>query len=173
MASSSASADPLAKRRRVLADIGAISGSRVSAARILKKLHDDGHLKDTSLFDVSVSSMRRDAATGTADAVANLSSMYGPMLQTMELGDVKVEFVNPFTYIYCMCKQHQGLYRILADASGSRRIVMYIDEVKPGNPLRHDKGRTTQAVYWTFADMPDRMLTSEATWFVVAAIRST
>ena len=34
------------------------------------------------------------------------------------------------------------------------KIVLYIDEVCPGNPLRPEKSRTTQAVYWAMADLP-------------------
>ena len=49
----SSSSNPPSKRRHVLSDVAALSGARVSAARILKKLHDDGLLKDTTLYSAS------------------------------------------------------------------------------------------------------------------------
>ena len=170
----SSSSQPPAKRRHVLADVAAISGTRVSAARIIKHLHDKGLLKNSTLFAASEMSLRRDASIGTADAVANRTSAYGPLIGKLKVGNIDIEYVNPFTYVTCMCSDHSSLYKLLCPnlQSSQRSIVLYVDEVRPGNPLRSDIGRTTQCVYWTFSDLPDKFLSGENTWFVATIVRS-
>ena len=41
------------------------------------------------------------------------------------------------------------------------------------NPLRPDKGRTMQCVYWTFLELPDYVLQHVDGWFLFGALRST
>ena len=53
------------------------------------------------------------------------------------------------------------------------RIILYIDEICPGNPLRPEKSRTLQAIYWAFLDWPQLLLQRTAAWPAFGAIRST
>ena len=53
------------------------------------------------------------------------------------------------------------------------RVVIYIDEICPGNPLRPDKARTLQAIYWCIADWPQWLLQRTAIWPAFGTIRST
>ena len=53
------------------------------------------------------------------------------------------------------------------------RIVLYMDSICPGNPLRPDKSRTTECLYWTIVDFPDHVLTSSVGWFVFSTTRRT
>ena len=53
------------------------------------------------------------------------------------------------------------------------RIVLYIDEICPGNPLRPEKSRTLQAIYWAFIDWPQWILQRTSMWPVFGTIRST
>ena len=53
------------------------------------------------------------------------------------------------------------------------RIVIYIDEICPGNPLRPDKARTLQAIYWCIADWPQWLLQRTAIWPPFGTMRST
>jgi len=52
------------------------------------------------------------------------------------------------------------------------RIIIYIDEICPGNPLRPDKSRTLQAIYWAFADWPQWLLQRTAAWPCFGTMRS-
>lgn len=170
----SSSGPPPAKRRNVVTDVAAISGTTTGAAKLLKLLHDKGLFKD-SLFATSERTLRRDAAEGTADTVANCTTPFGTVVEPMCIGGKTIDVVNPFAYISFLCDRHRGLFNVLCpgEQHTKRSIVLYIDEVKPGNPLRHDKGRTTQCVYWTFSDLPDKYLASDNCWFLFTAIRST
>ena len=53
------------------------------------------------------------------------------------------------------------------------RIVLYIDEICPGNPLRPEKSRTLQAIYWAIIEWPAWMLQRTAAWPVFGTLRST
>ena len=59
-----------------------------------------------------------------------------------------------------------------ADVTGLR-LIIYIDELCPGNPLRPEKSRTLQAIYWAFADWPQWLLQRTAAWPTFGTIRST
>jgi hypothetical protein len=48
---------------------------------------------------------------------------------------------------------------------GMGRLALYFDEVKPGNVLRPDKGRSLQCVYWTLLDLPDWFRSRGYGWF--------
>jgi hypothetical protein len=52
------------------------------------------------------------------------------------------------------------------------RILIFGDELQPGNVLRPDPGRKLWAWYWTIADLPPRELRSEAWWLPLAFARS-
>ena len=52
------------------------------------------------------------------------------------------------------------------------KLVIYIDEICPGNPLRPDKARTLQAIYWCFADWPQWVLQRTAAWPTFGVLRS-
>jgi hypothetical protein len=51
--------------------------------------------------------------------------------------------------------------------SGPTRLVFSWDELKPGNMLRPDKGRSATAVYLAFAEMPKHIRSSTHGWLTV------
>ena len=51
-------------------------------------------------------------------------------------------------------------------------MIIYIDEICPGNPLRPDKSRTLQAVYWAINEWPTWLLQRSAAWPCLGTIRS-
>ena len=51
-------------------------------------------------------------------------------------------------------------------------IILYIDELVPGNALRHDMARKMHGIYWTFAELPQWLLCRTSTWFCFGVIRS-
>lgn len=172
--SSSASTLPPAKRRAIIADLAAASGTQVGAARLLQRLRDHGLLVKSAFEGCSERTLRGDASRGTSDAVANVITPFGAVVQSMNVHGTNLDVVNPFAFLHHMCTQQFAFFRLLfPDEQGvHRKVVLYVDEVRPGNPLRHDKGRTTQCIYWTFADFPERFLCDANAWFCVATIRS-
>jgi hypothetical protein len=134
-------------------------------------------LTDDALVDgLTSETLRRDARIGTEDAVATAHTPHGPVVTTLNVNGTVFEVVNPFAYVYFLCERNPGLFELLMPAgavSACRPIVLYVDEVRPGNPLRPGKARTTQCVYWIFADMPDRCLSDVDCWFLATTVRST
>ncbi len=61
----------------------------------------------------------------------------------------------------------------IKNAAGSAlKMIIYIDEVKPGNPLRPDHGRGTQSIYWSFVEWPQWALQRSAVWLLLGVIRT-
>ena len=51
-------------------------------------------------------------------------------------------------------------------------IVLYADEVVPGNPLGHNNDRKTWVLYWTFLQLGLDVLQHEEAWFTLCLLRS-
>ena len=73
-----------------------VSGTQVSAVRVLKLLETQGFLDAGILGDTSERQLRRDTAQGIADVAANAVTPYGPVVMKMRLDDTDIDFVNPF-----------------------------------------------------------------------------
>jgi hypothetical protein len=52
-------------------------------------------------------------------------------------------------------------------------LIIYIDEICPGNPLRPEKSRTLQSIYWCLSEWPQWLLHRTAAWPCFGTIRST
>ena len=69
-----------------------------------------------------------------------------------------MECINPFAYLYLLSSISTSFGTMMKDCAKDPttplRLILYIDEVNPGNPLRPDRGRTTHAIQWSFADWP-------------------
>ena len=73
-----------------------------------------------------------------------------------------------------LCTISGAFYDVLRSvhvAGQPLRIVLYVDECCPGNPLRPEKSRSIHCIYWTFVDFPQWLLCRTGTWFVFAFIR--
>ena len=151
-----------------------LSGTQSGAAKVLRLLETQGFLDHGLLGDASERSLRRDVATGIAEVAASAVTPYGPVVVPMRLHGVDIDFVNPFAYIYFLCDKYRNVFVLLCPGGAAtlRTIVLYIDEVRPGNPFRPDKSRTTQCIYWVFSDLPDRFICNTDTWFLGTTVRS-
>lgn len=142
---------------------------------MLRLLGEEGLLTDASIGSLTERSLRRDACDGMNAVAIDGATPYGTVMTTINVNGVTVEIVNPFAYIYKLCTANRELFRLMCinESNTHRKLVLYIDEVRPGNPLRPDKARQTQCIYWTFADFPDKFLVDVETWFLASVVRST
>ena len=103
---------------------------------------------------------------------------YGAVVQsisTMIEGLESWEICHPMALFYhlsTISSFFSDLFSTCADGV-ALRVVIYIDEICPGNPLRPDKARTLQAIYWCIADWPQWLLQRTAIWPPFGTIRST
>ena len=51
-------------------------------------------------------------------------------------------------------------------------MILYMDELCPGNPFRPEKGRKLQGIYWCILEWPDWILRRSAMWPVLGVILS-
>ena len=110
---------------------------------------------------------------------------YGSLLTTMDLrckdGKMKqVGCVNPLALLYASVYQGgsmEKLFKRLFAETGSSvekpwRIILYADEVVPGNVISYDNRRKVWVVYFSFMEFGQIRLQAEDAWFCVLAARS-
>ena len=175
MASSSSGSAPPAKRAKLLSELTAHGGcTRTALAKILSTLHKEGALHGT-LGEGAERTIRSHIQYAIEDG-AQANTPYGPLIVSMNTGPADVpdlEYVNPLAYLHVMCARSESFFELFKCKQGvDRKVVIYIDEICPGNPLRPDKSRTTQAVYWTIADFPGNILVQSGMWFLFSVVRT-
>ena len=92
----------------------------------------------------------------------NVQTPYGPLCTAFAVpldsgADPEFQCLNPFAFLWHTTRQSDEAAVCFADWLGGRecRLAFYCDGVTPGNALRPDKGRSFQAIYWTFMEFPD------------------
>ena len=109
---------------------------------------------------------------------AKQETPYGRVVEKIELdvpGMKYLDIVNPFAFLWYLChiSVHFADLMYKCCISGNPlRLVIYADEMCPGNPFRPEKSRTLQCIYWAFADWPAHVLSRTFAWIVLCTIRS-
>ena len=95
------------------------------------------------------------------------------------MAPIKWSFIHPLALIFYLSSVYVAFAKIMSetfDACKSLgrdlRVVIFVDEYRPGNVLRPDAGRATQGVYWRFSDWPAWLLTRANAWLTFGAIRT-
>ena len=146
----------------------------ISAITALSKA---GWLKDDVVQANLITKRRLQNAKNTGHC--NRTTPYGTVLQRMALplpGLPHWEFIHPMAlmhYLTTISTSFSSIMDSCLEPGLPLRLILYIDEVCPGNPLRPEKSRTLQAIYWCFADWPQWLLQRTAAWPTFATIRST
>ena len=168
--------EPEAKRRRdLLADLRNIRGcTRTALSEILRALRHHDQLGSTIGDGASrtVRERMQDAVSSHIDIV----TPYGPLLDKIPspvAGHPWLEFVNPFALMY-ICGERSTEFFTMMELLCTRplKLLLYIDEMTPGNPFRPEKSRSSQCVYFTFADLPSHVVVHSDYWFLMTVVRS-
>jgi len=128
---------------------------------------------------------RRDLAE-SRDAVGEIATPYGMVHQRLsapgtEAGTaVEVEVQHPFAMFYHLCATtvafstlvERTLARCPPTSLNPWNIVLYSDEVLPGNQLAYVQQRKTQAIYWTILEFGPAIWSNEYAWLEVALVPS-
>ena len=151
-------------------------GTRAGLSSALVYLADAGWLRPYALQGMA-SGVRRKMSQAVGDH-ANASTPYGKVIQQMSLPLTKLplwDYVHPMALLYYLALISTAFGDMMAESAVPgvpMRVIIYIDEICPGNPLRPDKARTLQAIYWCLADWPQWILQRTAAWPVFGTIRS-
>ena len=100
------------------------------------------------------------------DTLIDERTPFGPLHRVVRLSSgMEVEVQDPAPMLH-KCGESAGLAALLARAQASGhpppwRVVLYADEVCPGNPLGYVGARKTWAVYWSVLEFGQAALSSE------------
>ena len=163
MASLWAAAEPAAKRRMVSRMMSLRGISAHNLRRVLDVLEPDHCLT-------------RKAVRQAVDRndVLQVSIVKLPLVDG---GDFEWPVALPQTRLHVAART-AGIRDVFADAlrtAGVRekwRLIVYLDEITPGNPLRPDNKRKINAFYVSCLELA-AALCSESAWFFVGCLRST
>ena len=172
--------DSRAKRLKVEAECLAASRcTKSDLADVLRKLHETGFL-NRGLGGGTGRQVRLELQRAH-ELHAKTVTPYGPVVQTMVLpwvGLASLDYAHPQALLYHLSNVSPHFSdvmwnaRALKPAPAHLTVVLYIDEVIPGNPMRHDKGRTMQAVYWCITDWPQYVLQRAEAWPALLVLQS-
>jgi hypothetical protein len=168
------------KRRKTLSDLSAIRGmTKTALSATLQKLNDAGYLNDSLVKTPTLGQYRRGVRSAVEMHGFALPTPYGPMIQEMDLPSEsmpKWHYINPFALINHLCRVVPLMFNLLLTAmhasGGLLKIIIYIDEINPGNALHPNPERLLQAVYWTFVDLPSWFLQRKDAWFTFGLLRT-
>jgi hypothetical protein len=164
----SSRASKLAKLTKLRKNIPQTSKSALEA--ILQNIKDDG------LPELTTAKNMRE---GCRVAMEQMNG-YGPLLLEHRLHGVdgsikKVKLVNLLSYIHAAYKAgggfHTLLKKTLAKHNSPLSLLVYADEVTPGNVLANVPTREMWCIYISIKEFSDH-LQKEAAWMTVGLIRS-
>ena len=112
------------------------------------------------------------------EELLSFQTPWGPIIQECRCssGDgqpsLTITYCNLPAYLFALCSMNAELEpflyahaRVREDGCAVCRTIFYCDDVRPGNLLRPDAGRTYYAFYLGFMDLPHWFITGANGWF--------
>ena len=127
----------------------------------------------------------RKALREARNAEASLHTPIGPIYQTRKLishsGATRdVYFAHPLALIWASVHEcepfalflRKRLVECPATPENPWKLILYSDEVTPGNALKHENHRRFHATYFSFAEFGHNALSREDAWFCCSSMSS-
>ena len=113
----------------------------------------------------------------SAKVDANALTPYGKVVQTLDLGHPELrhwEYCSPAAYLWYIASLSSQFGEIMSACTPDQNatIVVYLDELVPGNPFRPEQSRRTQAVYFCILQWPQWLIARTTMWPVLCLLRS-
>lgn len=150
--------------------------SQSALSKLLQELKNLPKLPDAT----SRSAIKR-AREEAVDLQTPVGSMFGSVrLRCRDDTELELRALNPVAWLYHIASVCDGWaswmdFQLQANAPTRARpweLVLYSDEVTPGNQLKPDNRRKYHAIYFTFKCLGMSCLTDEVAWWTLAVIRS-
>eukprot|EP00959_Pyramimonas_sp_CCMP1952_P206349 4315766-Pyramimonas_sp.AAC.1 len=110
------------------------------------------------------------------EAIAGQATSFGKIIQPVHVGSTTIWFQHPFAFMEAACVQSSCFRALLTDALNKTgnfiRLLLYTDEITPGNALKDHKTRKLQAGHWSIADFSYPALQNELSWFTIVGCRA-
>ncbi len=129
---------------------------------------------------------RRDMRKARDIMMSDSDAMYGSILRQMECklpdgNTVDIPVADPFASLSAAIKESNHFRRFLKECIESNppspekpwNLILYCDEVTPGNPMAHLNLRKFQAFYWSLLEFGVSALSHEEAWFTLLTEFST
>ena len=171
--------NPNTPKRSRVALVG--RGAHVTKSAVASVLRELKELGELTSADPSKSTVSRARA-----ASASLSTVYRDVLTTRSSIDehgtsVEYAIIQPIPFLVYSIEAAEPFSKfvqwcLMATPSTHDRpwsIIVYGDEVTPGNPLAYSNPRKVWATYWSFAELGSAALSTEDMWFPMHATRTT
>ena len=150
--------------------------SQAGIADILKQVREAGGLPT----GISKSAVKRSRQSAIAK-----DTPFGPMLKQWALLDkdqkeIKVDYLDPAACLW-HALQTSPLFseffgkkaeELCCGPTQQWTIILYSDEITPGNQLKAHNSRRLQTFYWSLAEFGAEALASEDAWLVLTSVRS-
>ena len=147
--------------------------------QILADLREQG----SSLKGTSRESIKRARDKETASFT---TTAFGQVLVNMTFfkpngEEMKLPILHPAAMLACAAQSCEAFARFFGEcvdrdfptAMKPWRMMLYSDEISPGNQLKHCNRRKTQTIYYSFMEFQAAALGSEYLWFTLTCVRST
>ena len=133
-------------------------------------------LNDAGVLDMQETDrkLRRTLEEAACDHSGAMTP-YGKVVQNMSVPglDEPLEFVDPRAYTRYLSTLNESFGDIFNKLPSKEcTVILYIDELIPGNPFRPDKARKAQCVYWAVLQWPQWLISRSAIWPPLTLIRS-
>ena len=132
--------------------------------------------KDPSLLEVPA--QRKHFQEGRDDLVLKFKTSFGPMLQTIKTvttdgSSLDLFVAHPWAVLDTCISKSKRLRKLIDEQLALKpctpdkpwNIILYSDEVTPGNTHSPQNDRKFQAVYWSFLEFGPWALSHEEYWF--------
>ena len=154
--------------------------SQSALSEILKALPSEDDVDGTT------PGLSRPSLKRARDKATNVETPYGSLRgcindTVVESGkQVTIFYTDPAACLWEACNRCQGFASYLNQCREQRPcsptspydIVLYCDEVSPGNQLKPSNDRKLQVIYWSLKQLGGMALSKEDSWFVLAVVRS-
>ena len=160
----------------VLGELAQHAVTRTGLADTLATLHKRGLLADDVMQGAGAASLRRKIHEGMK-AHAEAMTPYGKLTQQMDLGTpqlAKWSYCHPLALVHYLSSISVYFADLMRSVVVDRplRIILYIDGCDPANPLRADRTRKIECIYWCFVDWPQWVLSRTGAWLIFGYVRT-
>ena len=138
-------------------------------------------LKEIKQHGVPEGATSRDAFRDARDLQNHTATPFGAIVQTLAVSDKddvdqQLTIAHPIALLWVASKECLSFSAFFLEKLKDNppslenpwHIVLYTDEVTPGNPLATMNNRKFHAVYWSFMEFGVNALSREEAWFTVA-----
>lgn len=158
----------MAKRKARLEDLLSYDVSRQKLSNILRSAEKILAAGDTLPSSYGLQRLMEDSV--------DISTPYGKVLQTIRLpsesGTYDWEVVNPFAFLYEMCRRSPAFAKLIAQHCNIKpcRLVFYSDGLTMGNGLNNNVMTKSQCMYWSIMELPHWFICRAWGWFVFGVL---